>query len=138
MKNINKLDLSYIDVETGELIEGRPDCPFRSLTDNKNFDPRERKSTLPSKTVANGWQSIQSLYERCMRFPAQPSDFDDDMSDDYHYEDTPDVDELEAVQEYFDAVQVSNLKPSDSAISAEQAPKVNSEVVSLDEETNEK
>ncbi len=105
---INKLDLSTFDKETGELTDGRPDCPFRSLTDNKNYDGREPVSNLPSMTICNGYQSIQQLYERCMRFPVTAADFDDsfdiDVDDSEAFMDTPDEDDLEVVQRIYDSM----------------------------------
>ncbi len=104
---LNALDLTSFDEKTGEVIEGRPECPFRSLTDNKGYSGVEHVDPdLPSETICNGYQSIKNLYERCMRLPPVDGDFDDsadaDISDDEAFDYVDDEDDLERVSQIYD------------------------------------
>lgn len=104
---LNALDLTSFDEKTGEVIEGRPGCPFRSLTDNKGYFGIEHVDPdLPSETICNGYQSIKTLYERCMRLPPVGGDFDGfsdaDISDDEAFDYVDDEDDLERVSQIYD------------------------------------
>lgn len=104
---LNALDLTSVDEKTGEVVEGRPECPFRSLTDNKGYLGIEHVDPdLPSETICNGYQSIKTLYERCMRLPPQDGDFDDfadaDIADAEAFDEIDNEDDLERVSQIYD------------------------------------
>lgn len=104
---LSALDLTSFDEKTGEVVEGRPECPFRSLTDNKGYFGIEHVDPdRPSETICNGYQSIKTLYERCMRLPPQDGDFDDmdgvNITDAEAFDYTNDEDELELVSQIYD------------------------------------
>lgn len=106
---LNALDLTSVDEKTGEVVDGRPACPFRSLTDNKGYSGLEHVDPeMPSETICNGYQSIKTLYERCMRLPPVPEDFDDvdgaNISDDEAFDYVDDEDDLERVSEVYDKI----------------------------------
>lgn len=118
---LNALDLTSFDEKTGEIIEGRPDCPFRSLTDNKGYFGLEHVDPdMPSKTICNGYQSIKTLYERCMRLPPVDGDFDDladvDITDAEAFDELPNEDDLERVSQLYEQmtapVPEQSLKPT--------------------------
>lgn len=104
---LNALDLTSFNEKTGEILEGRPECPFRSLTDNKGYSGVEHVDPdLPSETICNGYQSIKTLYERCMRLPPVDGDFDDtadaDIADEEAYVEIDNEDDLERVSQLYD------------------------------------
>ena len=114
---LNALDLTSVDEKTGEVIDGRPECPFRSLTDNKGYLGIEHVDPdLPSETICNGYQSIKTLYERCMRLPPQDGDFDDfadaDITDDEAFDEIDNEDDLERVSQLYDQMTTPVSKQS--------------------------
>ena len=119
---LNALDLTSFNEKTGEILEGRPECPFRSLTDNKGYSGLEHVDPdLPSETICNGYQSIKSLYERCMRLPPVDGDFDDfadvDITDDEAFDEIGNEDDLERVSQLYD--QLTSPVPKQSSTSTE-------------------
>lgn len=61
-----KLDKSFLNTNTGEIVEFRPSCPFRSVTDLKAFSDDER-FTKPSLTDESQYEPLQNIVARCMR-----------------------------------------------------------------------
>lgn len=123
---LNALDLTSVDEKTGEVVEGRPECPFRSLTDNKGYFGIEHVDPdLPSETICNGYQSIKTLYERCMRLPPQDDDFDDsadiDIADDEAFDEIDNEDDLERVSQIYD--QMTTPVPEQSLMPTQEPEK---------------
>lgn len=123
---LNALDLTSIDEATGEVVEGRPACPFRSLTDNKGYSGVEHVDPdLPSETICNGYQSIKTLYERCMRLPPVDGDFDDladaDITDAEAFDYVDDEDDLERVSQIYD--QMTTPVPNQSSTPTQELEK---------------
>lgn len=52
--------------EDGEILEFRPDCPFRSVTDLKAFDDAEKKKGV-SMTDPSQYEPLESIIARCRR-----------------------------------------------------------------------
>lgn len=59
-------DATTVDSETGEVIETRPNCPFRSATDDKGYCFREHNSGV-SNVDPDSYVSIQEMEARCRR-----------------------------------------------------------------------
>lgn len=123
---LNALDLTSFDEKTGEVVEGRPGCPFRSLTDNKGYLGFEHVDPdMPSETICNGYQSIKTLYERCMRLPPQDGDFDDsadiDIADDEAFDEIDNEDDLERVSQLYD--QMTTPVPEQSSTPTQEPEK---------------
>lgn len=123
---LNALDLTSVDEKTGEVVEGRPACPFRSLTDNKGYFGIEHVDPdRPSETICNGYQSIKTLYERCMRLPPQDGDFDDvddvDITDDEAFDYIDDEDALERVSQIYE--QMTTPVPEQSTTPTQELKK---------------
>lgn len=123
---LNALDLTSFDEKTGEVIEGRPECPFRSLTDNKGYFGIEHVNPdMPSETICNGYQSIKTLYERCMRLPPVDGDFDSfagaDIADDEAFDYVDDEDDLERVSQIYD--QMTTPVPEQSSTPTQEPEK---------------
>lgn len=62
---LKSVDKSAITTD-GEILEFRPDCPFRSITDLKAFDDAEKKKGV-SMTDPSQYEPIESIIKRCMR-----------------------------------------------------------------------
>lgn len=67
------LDLSKLDKKTGEIIEGRPDVPFRSLTDLKQYKDDEQYEPGTSMVDETGYEPLASIVARCMRTMKAPN-----------------------------------------------------------------
>lgn len=120
---LNALDLTSFDEKTGEVVEGRPECPFRSLTDNKGYFGIEHVDPdMPSETICNGYQSIKTLYKRCMRLPPVDGDFDDladvDITDAEAFDEIDDEDDLERVSQIYD--QMTTPVPEQSSMPTQE------------------
>ena len=50
----------------GEILEFRPSCPFRSITDLKAFDDAEKPKGV-SLTDPSQYEPLESILARCMR-----------------------------------------------------------------------
>lgn len=79
-------DATTIDMETGEIIETRPNCPFRSATDDKGYCFKEHNSGI-SNVDPDSYVSIQEMEARCRRGDLVPQ---------YHGSyDTQDIDDID-------------------------------------------
>lgn len=67
------LDLSYVDKKTGEVKEGRPDVPFRSITDLKQYKDDEHYEEGTSMVDMTGYEPLASIVARCMRTMKAPN-----------------------------------------------------------------
>ncbi len=82
-------DATTVDPTTGEILETRPNIPFRSATDDKAYDGREKNSG-ERRIDASGYITIQEMEARCRRgdfapYYAHPYDEDAEhlVDDDY-------------------------------------------------------
>lgn len=98
-KTLMTVDRSAITAD-GEVIEFRPDVPFRSITDLKAFSDNE-KSDMPTLTDESLYEPLEDIFRRCQRgeLIAQKrgqyagSDVDDeDLYDVDDFEDLTDID----------------------------------------------
>ena len=98
-KTLMTVDRSAITAD-GEVIEFRPDVPFRSITDLKAFSDNE-KSDMPTLTDESLYEPLEDIFRRCQRgeLVAQKrgqyagSDVDDeDLYDVDDFEDLTDID----------------------------------------------
>lgn len=72
--------LDYVDEKTGEIHEGRPECPFRSITDLKCFSDLETDFG-ESVVDTDGYEDINSIIQRILRLPkGRGQDILDDMA----------------------------------------------------------
>ena len=95
-------DATIVDTETGEIIETRPDCPFRSATDDKGYCFKEHNSGI-SNVDPDSYVSIQEMEARCRRgdlVPQYRGSYDAQDIDDIDLSNLSDIetDELLAAQ----------------------------------------
>lgn len=98
-KTLMTIDRSAITAD-GEVIEFRPEVPFRSISDLKAFSDNE-KSDMPTLTDESLYEPLEDIFRRCQRgeLIAQKrgqyagSDVDDeDLYDVDDFEDLTDID----------------------------------------------
>lgn len=65
--------VKFYDMATGELIGGRPDCPFRSLTDLKGYNDDKFMKPGSSMVDLTGYEPLSSIISRCMRVQIGPN-----------------------------------------------------------------
>lgn len=115
---LKTIDKSAV-TEDGEIIEFRPECPFRSITDLKAFSDAEKKKGV-SMTDPSQYEPLESIIARCRRGEMI---FDADKGwyavDGKHVDDALDnyeelVDDLTAIDDAAIAIQASLQQPVDA------------------------
>lgn len=114
---LRTIDKSAV-TEDGEIIEFRPECPFRSITDLKAFSDAEKKKGV-SMTDPSQYEPLESIVARCRRGEMI---FDTEKGwyavDGEHVDDALDnfeelVDDLTSIDDAAIAIQESLQKPVD-------------------------
>lgn len=130
------LDKSVV-TEDGEVIEARPDVPFRSITDLKGYNDDE-VNTLPSLVDDSEYEPLESIIARCQRgeligvrdtgYFEYSGDFNDDavLDQEFYEQDLTAVDDAAELM----AQRVSSLSVEASASSSVPAEDTQSEVES--------
>ena len=129
-KHLTTIDRSAVTAD-GEIIDPRPDVPFRSISNLKAYDDAQR-FYKPSLTDPTLYESLEDIFKRCQRgeLVAQkrgtyaPSDVADDDIEFNDIEDLTDIDDMaenlvaEAEQK---KEQVSPTSPDATATGAKQS-----------------
>ncbi len=63
---IKTLDQSYFNKATGEVVEFRPQVPFRSITDLKAFNDAEHNDQ-PTECDQTQYEPLETIIARCQR-----------------------------------------------------------------------
>lgn len=98
---LRTLDRSAVTAD-GEILEARPEVPFRSITDLKAYDDAQR-FYQPSLTDPSLYESLEEIFARCQRGEliaqkrarfASDEIADDDLIEVDEFEDLTDVDDM--------------------------------------------
>lgn len=92
VKQLMTIDRSAVTVD-GEIVEFRPDVPFRSISDLKAYNDNE-KSDMPTLTDESLYEPLEDIFKRCQRgelIAQKRGQYAGDVSDD----DLFDVDDME-------------------------------------------
>lgn len=119
---LRTLDRSAVTVD-GEIIEARPEVPFRSITDLKAYDDAQR-FYQPSLTDPSLYESLEEIFARCRRGEliaqkrarfASEKIADDDLIEVDEFEDLTDVDDMAEKLLSEKSVSTSGLKTAASS-----------------------
>ena len=98
---LSTIDRSAVTAD-GEIIEARPEVPFRSITDLKAYDDSQR-FYQPSLTDPSLYESLEDIFKRCQRgelvaqkrarYASDEID-DDDLFEVDGFEDLTDIDDM--------------------------------------------
>lgn len=125
VKQIVSLDRSAFNKETGEIIEVRPDVPFRSITDLKAFSDAE-KSDKPSMTDPSQYEPLESILQRCQRgelvFDASKGWYEFDGNDVQNVDDILDREEPEDDLTFIDDQAEAIFKASQESLKKSGTP----------------